>query len=254
MANASSCWFPDGQTNGASGSPEFVPCNPSAAQSACCAVGETCVGNNLCLSGNGLMYRGGCTDKTFSNGACPSLCTDDTGRNAGPQDSWIFMKPCDASTGKLQWVCDLAADCTNSSLRFDLIVGGPQEVNITGTLSTSSSTTSPTTSTSSSLPSSSSTNDCTSKRTSSVAIDGVGAGVGASLGVLFLLALVWGFWERRKRIMTPSIQQQQQQQQDYSTITATENKYPIPQEAPDNVVRSELAPMPPQYVVRNELA
>lgn len=41
------------------------------------------MGNNLCLSVNGLIYSGGCTDKTFSDGACPALCTGETGSDVG---------------------------------------------------------------------------------------------------------------------------------------------------------------------------
>jgi hypothetical protein len=171
----------------------------------------------------------------------------------GPQDTWTFLKPCDASTGSLQWMCSLSGDCTNSSLRFNLQVGSVREVNITGELVTSSSTsssasiTSPTstssTSITSSAASSSSTNEC--QTTKGTSVTAVGAGVAIPLGVLLLLALVWGFWERRKRTMMNT----RVIGQDYSTVVVTENKYDIPQEAPSAVVRSKLPP----YQRPNEL-
>lgn len=136
-------------------------------------------------------------------------------------------------------MCNLLGDCTNSSMRFNLLVGGPQQVNITGKAATSSSSSASTSSTSTSTSTSASAtssnpSDCpTTKGTSAAA---VGAGVGASLGVLLLLALVWGFWERRKRTTARPVPVQQ----NYNGVT--ENKYAIPHEAPDNAVRTELPP------------
>lgn len=83
MANNSVCSFPDGRSNGATLGQTIVPCDPSAAHSACCVQGETCIGLGLCLSGTGLLYRAGCTDKTFKDGACPNICTDISGKNGG---------------------------------------------------------------------------------------------------------------------------------------------------------------------------
>ncbi|CZR50450.1 uncharacterized protein PAC_00322 [Phialocephala subalpina] len=215
MSNSSVCFFPDGQSNGASSSPQFVPCNPSAAQSVCCAVGET----------------GGCTDRTYRDGTCPTLCTDSTGRNAGAQNSWTFLKACDALTGNLQWVCSLLGDCTDSSVRFNLLVGGPQEFNITGDRSISSSTSISSSSISttktvsivsatsipSSSPSALNTNQCPTTTGSSTNI--VGAAVGIPLGLLLLLAIAWAFWERRRKIVPL---------QDYNTLSAMENKATMP--------------------------
>jgi hypothetical protein len=73
--NSTVCWFPDRLTTGASTVPEFVPCDPSARQSACCAVGESCVGEGLCYSDMGTIYRGGCTDKTWADKACSPFCS-----------------------------------------------------------------------------------------------------------------------------------------------------------------------------------
>jgi hypothetical protein len=50
MVNSSVCFFPDTITRGNyfGGMYEYVPCNPSAPNSACCVLGDTCVGNGLC--------------------------------------------------------------------------------------------------------------------------------------------------------------------------------------------------------------
>ena len=74
MANASACFFPDQTTTGAQTDPQFVPCDPSAPASACCAVGESCLESGYCYSGNGQLYRGACTDKTWNDDACPHEC------------------------------------------------------------------------------------------------------------------------------------------------------------------------------------
>lgn len=222
MANSSVCWFPDGQTNGKSVSPQFVSCDPTAAQSPCCAYGETCTGNGLCLSGNGLIYRGGCTDSTFKSSACPKNCVASTGDFSGmsyffqvdfvcvwfnrqvtdpfllgTQSSFNFLKPCSGNNG-VNWVCGIDGDCSNSSKTFGLIVGNPTAWKITGNLSdtitssTSTPSTIPTSSPTSAASAASSNQSCTSKSAT------VGAAVGVPLGVLLLLLSVLFLWQRRK--------------------------------------------------------
>jgi hypothetical protein len=85
MANGSdSCYVPDGITNGQRSSPQMAPCDPAAAVSACCGANASCTGSGLCYAASGEIYRGGCTDKTFKDAACPIHCIDnDGGKNAG---------------------------------------------------------------------------------------------------------------------------------------------------------------------------
>lgn len=62
---SNSCYFPDG-----SPAPNDRPCFPDKASSQCCAVGHSCMSNNLCRWPDvrmpyPLVYiRGSCTDKT----------------------------------------------------------------------------------------------------------------------------------------------------------------------------------------------
>ena len=48
MANDTGCYFPDGVTNGGEIKPHFVPCDPSASVSACCAIHDPCLSSGLC--------------------------------------------------------------------------------------------------------------------------------------------------------------------------------------------------------------
>jgi hypothetical protein len=70
--SASDCFFPDGVTQRSG----YVPCNPDAAVSQCCAQGEVCLNNGLCYGGYGLLYRGGCAGGWgVDEKACPELCS-----------------------------------------------------------------------------------------------------------------------------------------------------------------------------------
>lgn len=108
MANDSVCWFLDGQTNGKSITLQFVLCDPTAAYSLCCVYGETCKGNGLCLSKNGLIYRGGCTDPTFKDKAYPKNCVASTGFFAGTYSScYTFLYPTVWSIGYIEYITNL---------------------------------------------------------------------------------------------------------------------------------------------------
>lgn len=84
--NTSKCIFPDGVTNG-NINPPFVPCDPLASVSACCAIGESCVGEGLCYSANGGIYRGACTDATWKDPACPKYCVAKSGDQASTYET-----------------------------------------------------------------------------------------------------------------------------------------------------------------------
>ena len=74
---AQTCYFPDG-----SPSPRDTPCRaPSSGQaSPCCPYFDICLDNSLCLaqSGNEVVTRGTCTDKSWQSSDCPGYCQDGT--------------------------------------------------------------------------------------------------------------------------------------------------------------------------------
>lgn len=57
----------------------FTPCNPNAEHSACCASGDVCLSNGLCMSTEdvtvGMIFSRGCTDATGKDTACPQQCS-----------------------------------------------------------------------------------------------------------------------------------------------------------------------------------
>ncbi len=57
---------------------DFVPFNSSTglSASACCVPlqGDICLKNGLCQLTSGYIYRGTCTDKSWQDSNCPSLC------------------------------------------------------------------------------------------------------------------------------------------------------------------------------------
>lgn len=74
---AQTCYFPDG-----SESPRDTPCRaPASGQaSACCPYLDVCLDNSLCLAqtGNEVVIRGTCTDRTWQSSDCPRYCQDGT--------------------------------------------------------------------------------------------------------------------------------------------------------------------------------
>lgn len=76
MANASTCYFPDGTV-----SAHDFPCHSSSigdGASACCGDTAMCLSNNLCLNQDGaeLISRGSCTDETWQSSECGQYCLD----------------------------------------------------------------------------------------------------------------------------------------------------------------------------------
>lgn len=74
VSDSRTCYFPDHTE-----ATNFTECNASATESSCCRNSEACLSNGYCLQQAGLanrITRGACTDSTFSNPGCPSLCTD----------------------------------------------------------------------------------------------------------------------------------------------------------------------------------
>ncbi|KAA6415295.1 MAG: hypothetical protein FRX48_00010 [Lasallia pustulata] len=74
-----SCYNPGGNLD-----PNYTSCNPSAGVSACCWTGESCIGENLCFSQQGYIYRGSCTDSSWKAPECPTVCRDVWNNNLIP--------------------------------------------------------------------------------------------------------------------------------------------------------------------------
>ena len=79
---SAACYDLSGGTHGIT----FLPCNPSAKASACCAAnkdgGDVCLDGGLCLAASGpwagFIYGNGCTDPTGNDDACPHICPECT--------------------------------------------------------------------------------------------------------------------------------------------------------------------------------
>ena len=85
LPDDASCYWPDGSLD-ADGS----PCNISDDESACCAIPDACFGSSgLSYStGSGGIYQRNCTDSSFGDSSCPTVCTDV--RN----DSFAYLLQC----------------------------------------------------------------------------------------------------------------------------------------------------------------
>ena len=68
------CYNPDGIVP----SGPYTPCNSTAegVHSACCAVGDPCSITGYCYGRAGFLYRGGCTDQTWTSERCCPQCRD----------------------------------------------------------------------------------------------------------------------------------------------------------------------------------
>lgn len=95
--DSATCYAPDG-TAAASGA--YLPCNYGAGVSAsmCCASNgdmrsrrDTCTAGGLCLATDGSTQRGYCTDPTWKNPACLSLCVDGNASLVSPLLLLLFL-------------------------------------------------------------------------------------------------------------------------------------------------------------------
>lgn len=67
------CYWPDG-----SNADGFVQCKNTSPGgfTFCCGVADTCTVGGYCVGvGVGQLYRGGCTDQTWTASQCPQECT-----------------------------------------------------------------------------------------------------------------------------------------------------------------------------------
>ncbi|KAK4210106.1 hypothetical protein QBC37DRAFT_390727 [Rhypophila decipiens] len=183
------CYWPNGDI-----ADKDYPCYPTENVSFCCRYGHTCLSNGLCYDGH-RNVRGGCTDKTWSSGACPPVC-----RNDRPE-SWSILSDC----GNDQWCCSHINDteaCCGMPDRGHFSLGPGAVVTVMPESPPTISTTSfiPTgPSTSSSVASGAAMNThatgpeisppANPSKTNTLAI-GLGAGLGGGAVICFLLLFV----------------------------------------------------------------
>ncbi|KAH6661986.1 hypothetical protein B0J14DRAFT_663067 [Halenospora varia] len=216
------CYYPDGseaiKTNLG---PTMLACDPSAKQSSCCAYGDNCMANGLCLSSLLFFYRGACTDRTWKDSACLQECKNSTQMPSGSPSlsnfqiiSWCqnpYIKSPGVPNGSGLFVCSGAtSDCGQKN--FTLAAYSVAVTSVTGVTSTSSSSSSSSTSSSTSTlpPSSTSSNPTTTTSAAAAAAasttktgvspTALGVGIAVPLSVLLLATFIFFFLERKKRI------------------------------------------------------
>lgn len=69
QTDLSSCYFADGTLSNTT-----FPCNSGGASSTCCPSDTACLENQLCLTDDGEVLRGTCSDSSWSDSACPNFC------------------------------------------------------------------------------------------------------------------------------------------------------------------------------------
>lgn len=76
VADPRTCYFPDGSADTIDG---FLPCNTAdtSAVSTCCNAvnGDRCTPEGICLSGSNGYWRDMCTDQTWTDPLCITMCT-----------------------------------------------------------------------------------------------------------------------------------------------------------------------------------
>ncbi|OQV00552.1 hypothetical protein CLAIMM_06032 [Cladophialophora immunda] len=207
---SASCYWPNGQLVTEY---NYQPCNTGSdpAHAACCDLRTSvCTENGYCFGNANYIYRGGCTDSTWSSSSCAQACSFEVEADLS---NFANILDCDGGSGKAtqnqSWCCgaeDGSSCCQNS---FQVAFGRPYfptstTSNVASTSTTVSSSgakktssTTPTTTTSaaaSTTPSSGNGSD-----TQSI---GIGGGVGVSVGALVLAIMAFLIFKERKRRVT----------------------------------------------------
>lgn len=213
MAQHQDCFSPNGSVLRG-----FGLCDPSNSTSVCCKLKEACMENGLCSTPYGFLYRGGCTDRSFKSGFCPTKCIDSELWNKEHLNffsHWSqllfldFNRPwvnaCQKSANVSGAYCcdnDNSGDCCNNADSTFVLGALVTSVSIVTesitrnyTISSSSTISSSFTNT---MPASTSTSNASPSTTSSSSgvKFGVGAGVGVGALVTIALALLWSLWRR----------------------------------------------------------
>ncbi|KAH8654585.1 hypothetical protein BGZ60DRAFT_532953 [Tricladium varicosporioides] len=243
------CYYPDGsEAIKTSLGPTMLACDPLAKQSSCCAYGDNCMANGLCLSAQLFFYRGGCTDRSWKDSACLQECKNSTQMPSGSPSlsnfqiiSWCqnpYIKSAGVPDGSALFVCSGAtSDCGKKN--FTLSAYSVAVTSVTGIISTSSSASLSSTSTpnpSSTLsnptaaatsPSSSTSSPAAAAAATSTTTTGItpttlGIGIATPLTILLLVAFIFLFLERKKRTRA----EKSLQETNIPPYTKAENKSP----------------------------
>ncbi|KAI4869581.1 hypothetical protein F4820DRAFT_383756 [Hypoxylon rubiginosum] len=93
----------------------YIPCDTTAdgvnSHSACCGINDVCMASGLCMSTRnsdpaGLLWVDACTDRSFKNRACPSICIDPN--NMPMNVTYLNIVPC----GTNEWCCNIGSYAT----------------------------------------------------------------------------------------------------------------------------------------------
>lgn len=197
------CYWPDGslaENSYACGSDNTV-------HHACCLIDGSCIDGGYCIGLYGYLNRVSCTDRSWSDPACPSQCFDTV------KDGFVSLAPCDAPHGK--WCCldgSMTSGCcanntfqfsplgitawrnaSNTQTFFQALAVTQATVTVTNVAATSTipaQTTSISTATPDAQNGICQAGNCNSTTT--------GLAVGLPLGCALLAALAWGFLEHRR--------------------------------------------------------
>jgi hypothetical protein len=197
------CFYPD-----TSQAQSDHACNLTAEVSFCCAIGDKCLDNKLCITDSDdpqvvqPYNRGSCTDKTWNSPECPRFCLDFS------SDGGTWLVDCgDQGVCCYDVLADRPEDCcsANSSAQnpvltldgeataFTLIENGAAtqtRIMPSSSSSTTATTTTPTSSTSSAVADSPSPTPAAASNSSPDSTLTTGAYVGIAIGIAVAIALL----------------------------------------------------------------
>jgi len=187
------CYYPNGDSIATD-----IPSNITSSNgyAPCCGVGANYYSSGLCIV-DGIISRGSCTDKSYSDSACATEC-----RSFNPGGGAV-MVPIGSTT---TWCCgfpDSNGSCEAANTINDFTPGTIVNEVVSATSSSSSATSSPTTSPTTTGACSSITPAASDSASSSSSCSNsnevaVGAGVGIPLGIALIGVIGLFFRERRK--------------------------------------------------------
>ena len=231
---AQQCYYPSGKVATAD-----IPCSTSSDKTHCCGKTGICLSNGYCMetsedSGPLGLYRGSCTDRNWG-ASCPQKClagkpatslgisrqtvaNDAISDNDFPADAarvarwkkngtdWLYC--CVGSNYDNDYSSACADDAEpfalpSASLVYGVAALSSAELKSSTATSTATSAASATAAIATAPSATASETAASAAETcpdSGAQIGAIGAGVGVSLGVISIGALVWAFWERRKRL------------------------------------------------------
>ncbi|KAJ5301744.1 hypothetical protein N7508_006607 [Penicillium antarcticum] len=196
---ADTCYWP----NGKAAPDNWMPCPGSKH---CCASGEACLSNNLCIAGKYMtVYRGACTDKSWPISECPRICYEEI------DGGWANLYPCptnnnevftcggsgwsssvcDAQLGNFTWV-----ESNVTVAQLGIPTSSSAVSSATATSSTSQSTDTSTSQTSSTVLTSGSPEECESPLGAEL---GIGLGIGAPLAIA-AVTMFWLYMRTRRQM------------------------------------------------------